>query len=158
MLSVQTFTQSDLNKVRALPKGFKLAFFIILVICIPLSFVFGLLGLLKKGYGYWPTTIGFLIFVSLIYLYFFLKDYVAYRKDLAKKLKLSGEINVISKSKKKNERIIYFDTNEIKRINVYSKSIFDKIQIEDTLKIEITKYSKCLLKLEKNGENLLNDH
>jgi hypothetical protein len=156
MISTNNFTQSDLKNVQNLPKTFKLTFFLFIVFCIPLSLIVGLVGLLRKGYGYWITSIVCLIFLGIICIFIFLKNYIEYKKDISNQIKLIGEVNVISKSTRKNETIINFNSSELKKIDVYSKKIFDKIHVGDTLTIEVSKFSKYLLKLEKDGQSLLN--
>lgn len=154
MLITEKFNANDYNSIKGIPKSFRILLFLYAAFLVPASFLFGLLGLSKKGNGYWPTTVMILAVFSIIILWVIAKEYLAYKKDLSKQEKLSGTLIVKRKSSKKGETIIYLDSKELKKLNVYFKVIFDKIDIDDKLKIEISKYSKCLFLLEKNGEQL----
>jgi hypothetical protein len=156
MITTERFTPSDLSKVQDLPKSFKLSILLFIVLCIPLSLIVGLIGLLRKGHGFGLTTIVCLITLGIICFFIFLKNYIAYKRDISNQIKLFGEVTVTSKSTRKNETIVNFNSTELKKIDVFSKQIFDKINVGDTLTIEISKFSKCLLKLEKEGQSLLN--
>ncbi len=85
-------------------------------------------------------------------LWTLLKVYIAYKKDLKKQIKIKGTITVTGKSTKKGDRNIYTDEKELRQFKVYS-DIFDEITIGDKLNIEISKYSKQILLLEKNDNS-----
>ena len=158
MLSTQPFSDSDLRKVQALPKSFKLSLYLFIILCVPLSLLVGLTGLLRKGYGFWLTTIIALLLQAGICIAIFLKNYTAYRKDISRQIKLVGEVVVTSKSEKRNETIIKLNNPELSQIDIHSKHVFDQISAGDTLTIEISKFSKYLLNLEKKGQSLYNGY
>jgi fatty acid desaturase len=100
MLSIQKFSAEDIEKIQEMPKARKV-YYLLFALCIPISFLAGLVGLLKKGYGYWPTTLGFLLFFFCVIIWLIAKEIFLYRKDLAKQEKLTGTTKVISKSQKR---------------------------------------------------------
>ena len=73
---------------------------------------------------------------------------------MSQQQKVTATIRVIKKSTKGN--IIWTDSPIIKEIALLSKKAFDKIEAGDELEVEQTVKSKFLLKLEKQGESLLN--
>lgn len=157
MLSTEKLNTSDLAIIEGIPKSFKVAAVIYSIFLVPLAFLLGLFGLLKKGYGYWPSTLAFLILFMLPLLLTLLKDYIAYKKDLKKQIKIKGTITVTRKSTKKGDRTIYTNEKELGKFQVYL-DIFDEITVGDKLNIEISKYSRQILLLEKNANSLINGH
>jgi hypothetical protein len=154
MLSIQAFTDEDFAKIQTVPKAVRI-YFLFFLFCIPLAFLLGTFGLLKKGFGYWPTTLGFLcVFLSLL-LWLTVKEVFFYFRDKAKKQKYAGTVKVVSKSGKKGESIVYLDDAKLKRLTLYQSNAFEQINEGDILKMEISRYSKYLFRLEKEGENLL---
>jgi hypothetical protein len=156
MLLEQDFSDSDLNAVKSIPKVSKLFALFFLFLCLPVAFIPGLLGYSKKGYFDWLATLILLIVFGCCYLYIVITGYIAHNKDVSRQIKLVGQLFVKAKSSKKNETILYFDSPQIKKLDVYSKQIFDKVEVGDILSIEISKFTKCLFRFEKNGQNLLN--
>ena len=77
MLKETPFSESDLVKIKVLPERFKVYSVIFILFTVPLSFVFGLAGLLRKGFGYWPTTIAFLSVFTVSLLIIIIKRYLA---------------------------------------------------------------------------------
>ncbi len=150
MLTVANFTQSDLQKINSIPKSFRLTAFLFLILCVPASFLFGLLGLTKKGFGYWPTTFTLLTIFAAVVIFGTIKDYLLYYKDKTKQKKYVGIITVTGKSAKKGDKIIFTDTPELKKLDLIMSEVFDKVSVGDKLTIEISKYSKTLLRLEKD--------
>lgn len=69
--------------------------------------------------------------------------------------KVTGLLTVKKKSNKESDYTIRTDLEQLKKINVFDKEIFDQISKGDELYIEFTKHSKFLLKLEKNGRDIL---
>lgn len=155
MLREIPFSESDFEKIKELPKSFKVYYIVLPIIIIPLSFLVGLLGLLKKGFGYWPTTIAFLSFCILYFLIVLTRDYINYRRDISKRIKLSGQIRVKRKKELKKEMIVYFESKQLKKIRITSKATFDTILENDIFSIEISKYSNHLFNLKKGDVSLL---
>jgi len=155
MIIIEKLNNDDLFLIRTFPKSLMTAFYMFLIFAVPFSFLVGLFGLTKKGIGYWNATL--LFFVVLIMLFFFnsLKEIINHIKDIKNKLKLVGIITVAGKANEKDNFIIQTDTKEIKEFNVFDKKCFDLIEIGDKLTIQISKYKKSLLLLEKNGVDLL---
>ena len=78
MLAVDNFTQSDLERINSIPKSFIVTLISFLILCVPASFLFGLLGLTKKGHGYWPTTLTLLAVFAAVTIFVTIKDYLHY--------------------------------------------------------------------------------
>lgn len=74
---------------------------LVLLFCTIISFVFGLLGLLKKGNGYWYATILLLILQIPIVAIKTIWDYYETNKDISNKTKMVGYMTVVTKSYKK---------------------------------------------------------
>ncbi len=156
MITVKNFTAEDFQLIDGSKKEWKIYFYIYFIVVIPLGFLFGLFGLLKKGHGYWSTTIAMLSSTLVIVVYLAIKDYVIYKKDIHFKLKYSGTIVVESKSIKTNEHCIYTDSSQIKKIHVSSADVFNQIAVGDELFIEMTKFGKRLLILKRDNLVLQN--
>ncbi|MEJ8818348.1 hypothetical protein [Lacibacter sp. H407] len=156
MLTVANFNQSDLQKIDSIQKSFRLTAVLFLILCVPASFLFGLFGLSKKGFGYWPTTFAFLIIIAIVATVKTIKDYLLYYKDKSNQKKYVGTITVTGKSTKKGDKIIFTDTPELKKLDLIMSEVFDKVAVGDKLTIEISKYSKTLLRLDKDQYDLLN--
>ncbi|MGB3005893.1 MAG: hypothetical protein WBC06_05275 [Chitinophagaceae bacterium] len=157
MLSIEKLNTSDLATIKGIPKTFKVTAAIYSIFLIPAAFLLGLFGLLKKGHGYWPTTVSFLVLFTLLLLWTLLKDYIAYKKDLRIQIKIKGTITVTGKSMKKGDKTIYTNEKDLRKFQVYL-DIFDEIQVGDKLNIEISKYSRQILLLEKNETSIINGH
>ena len=147
MLSIENFSELDQQKIKSIPKSFKVTFLFFLFLCVPASFLFGLLGLTKKGNGYWPTTLILLTVFAAVATFVILKDYLLYHKDRTRQKKYVGTITVIGKSTKKNEKTIFTDLPEIKKLELTSE-LFNKVSIGDKLTIEISMFSKTIFKFE----------
>lgn len=155
MLKEIPFSESDFEKIKDLTKSFKIYYIVLPIIIIPLSFLVGLFGLLKKGHGYWPTTIVFLSFCVLYLLIVLTRDYINYKKDISRRIKLSGQIRVKRKKELKEGMFVYFDSKKLKKIRVTSKIAFETIQENDIFSIEISKYSRHLFDLKKEDVSFL---
>jgi len=146
MLKLEKFTDEDLHQIKQLPKASRAVVLFVFAICFPLSFLFGLTGLFKKGYGYWTTTLAFLTLFSIVLLYSLLKDYLKYKRDLSRQVKYSGAIIVTGKSTKKDETLIFTDSNDLEKLSIYPIASFSEIKVGDLLFIEVAKYSKTILR------------
>ena len=156
MLTLENFNQEDQRKIKAIPRTFKVTGIFFLTLCVPASFLFGLLGLTKKGQGYWATTIFLLAVFTLITLVTLIKDYFLYHRDKTKQQKYKGVITIIGKSTRKGNKTIFTNAPELKKLNLYTRELFDRVNIGDKLTIEISKSSKTLFKLDKDEVDLLN--
>ena len=154
MLTKQLFNDYDIRLIEAIPKSFTKTVLLYLVVFVPVSFLFGLVGLLKKGHGYWLTTVSLLGFFTLVFLFVMLKEYIGYKKDLKGKMKLCGTFTVVKKSSVKYNNI-YTDASELKKLHLLDKALFEKITSGDELNIEIAIFTKKIFRLEKEGNNLL---
>ena len=157
MLTLENFNQEDQRKIKAIPKTFKVTGIFFLALCVPASFLFGLIGLTKKGHGYWTTTIILLAFFTLVTLFILIKDYFLYYRDKTKQQKYKGVIIIIGKSTKKGAKTIFTNAPELKKLNLYTNKLFERVSVGDKLKIEISKFSKTLFRLDKDQIDLLND-
>ena len=92
MLTLETFNQSDLQRINSIPRSFKVVVLFFLILCVPASFLFGLWGLTQKGHGYWPTTLTLLAVFASVAIFVTIKDYLLYRKDKTTQKKFIGTI------------------------------------------------------------------
>jgi len=155
MLSEIQFNDNDIYKIQSVPRDLKLALLVYSIFFIPAAFLFGLIGLAKKGHGYWPTAIGILAVFTAVLAFYLVKEYILYKKDLRHRIKLSGTITVIEKSPQKKDTIIYTNAKQVKKLNLYKKEMYDKIEVGYELTIEISKYSKNILQLKKGKSDLM---
>ena len=117
-----------------------------------ISLLSGILGI--KNFDFLETAgVTFTFFILFYSIYVAIK-YTSYRQDLSQQQKFIATIHVIKKSAKGN--IIWTDSSIIKKIEPLSKKTFDQIEVGDELEVEQTVKSKFLLKLEKQGNSLLN--
>lgn len=156
MLIVSEFNNEEVKAIESNLKGSKVYFFLYLILFAPLSLLLGLIGLSKKGFGYWPTTLVLLILFLVISIYLFIKENILCKKDLRDKLKYTGLIKVVKKSKNRNDCLIYTDAKEVKKVDVLSFDVFDQIEVGDNLHIEIAVSSKYVFKLYKGILPLVN--
>ena len=158
MLATKNFTKEDYNTIESNKKGTREYYMLFLKFFAPLSFFLGLIGLAKKGFGYWPTTLVILAICFLVTLYLVIKENMQYKKDLGAEMKFCGTITVLKKSWKKNDYCIYTDSKNLKKIDVYFPAIFDQIEEGDELYIEVAKFSKYIFRLDKGIVPLMNGH
>ena len=155
-LSSKKFNDSDLRDISKLPGKIALGGLLFFMVLIPLSFLFGFLGLLKNMPGYWHVAIILSSVFAIAILFHVIRSYFWYRKDLSKQIKLIGNVIVKTKSTKKGEYIIKVSSPEIEKLNLLFQKYFDKVEEGDLLYIEISKYSKHIFQLSKNKETLIN--
>ena len=154
MIIIKRLSDIDLEKVKIIPT-IKLHLWAFLLLGVPASFLFGLFGLANKGLGYWISTMALIMVLAAVTIFNIIKKYFHYYKDRRRLQKYAGEITIIAKSRKNGEKKIVTDSREIKWIELETKDLFDRIAIGDKLYIEISKYSKTLLRLEKNQIDML---
>lgn len=157
MITISPFNDVDNKEIARRANWYKIYLKTFSMLFIPLSFLVGLFGLKKNGFGYWPTTVCVLILFAIPFIYLIIKDNINYRGEKRSQLKYAGIITVVKKIKKRKDFIVYTDFNELKKIEILSLEAFNQIEVGDRLYIELTKFSKYILKLEKNSTSLLND-
>jgi hypothetical protein len=159
MLTLQRFTESDLERVRKNSKTTtKLCLLAYCFLGVPASFSFGFYRLRSRGEDFWVSTFFMLIVFAIALSFFVVREYFRYYKDKRRQEKYRGEITITAKSAEKGKATIFTDDKELNKIELDTQKLFDKIQVGDRLQIEVSKYSKTLFKLEKNRNNLLNGH
>lgn len=154
MLSQTFFNLSDTAKLEKNYKQFRLFTIIFLVISIPVDFLIAYLFSQRNRMVFWPIII---ICAGLLLWFFYaaiLKTLNSLKLDLSEQTKLVGQLQVISKTKKDKERLIGFDSSELKQISLGQGS-YDKINIGDTLSVEVAKNSKHIFKLSRAGELII---
>jgi hypothetical protein len=156
MLTTTNFNSDDFNIILFSKNDVKSYAIIFLKIFLPLSFLLGTIGLLKRANGYWPTTLFFLIVFLLVTIYLILKEHILFTKDLKEQLKYVGTICVLKKSLDKRNCKIYTDAKEMKKIHIQFLSVFDQIEVGDELYLEIAKSSGHIFKLNKGELHLIN--
>jgi hypothetical protein len=119
-----------------------------------ISLLLGIFGI--KDFGYLETAGLTFLFLLLTYAVYFSIRYTSYRKDLSQQKKIAVNVRVVKKSHKENDRVIWTDNAAIKRIAVLNKQALNLINVGDELYVEQTVNSKFLLRLEKQGKNLIN--
>jgi len=153
MLSIERFTEQDVNSIRNSIKDRKSVYPFLALLYLPLALLFGLLGLLPGNPGYLVVTIFFIASFTVTIL----KDWIMVRyrsgKDLKKRIKFSGLILVTEKDK--DNEVIYTNYKEVKKVKIQSEEAFKKIEYGDKIYIEISKHCKYIFRLEKDGEDLL---
>lgn len=151
MLHIKPFTGNDLSRIQALSKSRKL-YFIFGIICVPMTFLLGLTGLLPQGLGYWYITFLLLFLFLLASILASLRSAYLENKDLREQTKLCGVITVAGKAGTGN---VLTTSPELKKFSLSGRKAFEKIAYGDKLYIEISKHCKHIFRLEKEGENLL---
>jgi hypothetical protein len=155
MTSIQKLTTTDLLKLQGQAKVFSLQHFLFLIFTIVISLVSGLFGL--KSFGYWICVTGTFSFMMALYLIMFIKEFIAFRKDIKQRQKVCATLTVTNKSNKKNDFVFNSDLKQLRKVNLFNRKIYEQVAIGDQLYVEFTKQSKQLLRLEKDGHNLLED-
>ena len=155
MISTINLNSEELEIIKFGKKDTKAYLFFFLKIFAPLSFLLGLLGLLKKGNGYWPTTLFFLLVFLFTTIYLIIKEQIQFDRDIKEQLKYVGTVTVVKKSDD-NDCKIYTDFKELKKINIDFPSLFNQINVGDVLYLEVAKSSKFIFKLNKGGVSIIN--
>ena len=149
MITTINFNKEELSIIEFSKKDIKTYVAIFLKIFLPLSFLLGLFGFLKREIGYWPTTLFFLLVYLFVTVYLIIKEHIIFSRDIKERLKYVGTIRVRKKSRIQTDCKIYTDSKEIDKIDVHLVSIFNQIEIGDELYLEIAKSSKYIFKLSK---------
>jgi hypothetical protein len=155
MLAETFFNNNEAAKIENNNKKFKKIVSLIIIIGVPLEFFAGFLASKKYHTLFLPVTAVGLIILLLVYYFVFLKGLESIKKDISEQIKLVGELQVVSKSEKEKCRIIGLNSPQLESISI-SKDAFDKIDIGDILFIEISKYTKYIFRLSKDGETIIN--
>lgn len=155
MLKTAEFNNDELVVIQKNLKGFRIYFFIYLKLFVPASFFLGLLGLRIREIGYLPLTGIFLFFFFLIIIYVSIKENILIKKDFKNKLKYTGTIKVLKKSRNRNDCLIYTDSKEIEKIDVIFFDVFDQIEAGDELLIDISVNNKYIFRLDKGSIRLI---
>ena len=150
---LQKLTETDLEKLKSTKNVFKVMHLLFLSFAFLISLLSGMFGI--RIFGYLPTVGFTFLFLLLIYLIYFLTLYLKYRKDVYQQQKISATIQVIRKSPNK-DKVIWTDNPVFKRIEVLNQEALSLINVGDKLYVEQTLNSKMLLRLEKQGKDLLN--
>lgn len=150
---LQDLTKADIEKLKGMGNAFKLMHLLFLAFAVIISFLSGILGI-KSG-GYLPTAGFTFLLLLLLYLIYFSIKYIAYRKDLYQQRKATATVKVIKKSSKQSEKTVWTNQAAFKRIEVLNEEAFGLIHLGDELYVEQTVNSKFLLKLQKEGKDLL---
>ena len=155
MNSIHKLDTFDLIKLQEQTKVFRLQHFLFFIFAIIISLVSGLFGL--KSFGYWNSVGGTFFSFVVIYLIMFVKDLAAFRKDMKRQEKICRTLTVTNKSSKKGDFVFTSDLKQLRRVRLFDRKFFEQVAVGDKLYVEFAKQSKLLLKLEKEGHNLLED-
>jgi hypothetical protein len=152
---LQTLTDDDIKRFKASERDvFKLQAIIFLPLGILVSLLSGIFGF--RNWGYWITVLLTLTLLIISYLLYLLFQVLAYRKDIARQQKRVETVKVVAKTTKEGKRTLFTDNASIKRIDLFYKNAFDLIQEGDVLYVEETLRRRFLLRLERDGQSLLN--
>ena len=152
---LQALTDDDVKEFKASERNvFKLQALIFLPLAFILSLLSGIFGF--RGWGYWMTVLLTLTLLIGTYLLYLLFQVAAYRKDIDCGQKRVATLKVTGKTIKDGKRIVWTDNASIKQIHLFYKNTFDLIQEGDILYVEETLKRRYLLRLERDGQNLLN--
>jgi Ca2+/Na+ antiporter len=155
MLIEKNFSPSDTMKVETDHKKYRKYLFYLVIICVPMGFLIGYFVSLIKHIPFWTAIVIEFTILFLIFYFIFFRKLKSFKKELLEQIKLVGEVKVKSKSEKNGQYIICCDSTQMENILV-RQNLYDKTNIGDTFAIEISKYSKSILKLSKNGEVIVN--
>ena len=148
MLTTDTFTKSELEKIKQAKNNSYNYSGVFLKVCLPLSFVLGFFGLLFH-HSYWISVLFFAFGFFIAYIYLTYKPKYLLAKDLKEKIKYVGIVTVLEKSIKDDEWKLHLDSGEIKRLSIYTEKIFNQIEIGNQLYLEVAKNSRLIFKLKK---------
>jgi hypothetical protein len=149
----QSLTERDIEKLKSTTNVFKIMHVLFFAFAIIISLLSGLFGV--KDFGYLETAGMTFLLLLFIYSIYFAIRYISYRKDLSQQQKIAATVRVVKKSKE-TDKVIWTDNPAIKRIEVLNQEAFHLIEVGDELYVEQTVSSKFLLRLEKQGKNLMN--
>lgn len=151
---LQSLTEIDIEKLKSTKNVFKLMHLLFFAFAFIISMLSGLFGI--KDFGYLETAGMTFLFLILIYIVYFLIRYSAYLKDLLQQTKIAATVRVVKKARKETDKVVWTDNASIDRIEVLNLEAFRLIEVGDELYVEQTLNSKFLLRLEKQGKNLIN--
>ena len=155
MTSIQKLTATDFLKLKRQTKMFWLQHFLFLICATIISLVSGLFGL--KSFDYWICVGATFSFLIVLYLIMFTQEFIAFRKDIKQQQKVCTTLMVTNKSTKKNDFVFYSNLKKLRKVNLFNRKTYEQVAIGDQLYVEFTKQGKQLLRLEKDGHNLLED-
>ncbi len=155
MLTETFFTSEDAVKLHTSYKRYRLVSYLFLIIGVPFEVLVAFL--LSKGDSivFWAVAILGLAVLFFAFYSVFFKNLKSFKQDLNEQIKLIGELQVISKSDNKKEQIIGFNSIELDKISL-SEGAFSRVNVGDTLFIEVSKYARRFFKILKNGEPIDN--
>jgi len=156
MLTQSFFDSSNAARIEASYKRVKQIAFLVILVGVPVEFLIAFLGSQKSRMVFWPVLIFGLAILIWAFYAVFLKMLKSLKQDLSEQIKLVGELQVISKSEKDKQWLIGFESTDLDIINL-KQDAFEKINIGDTLSIEISKYAKHIFKLSRDGETIMNN-
>ena len=157
MLTQTFFDSSNTARIETSYKRFKQIALLVLLVGVPVQFLIAFLASQKSRVVFWPVIIfGFGMLIWAFYA-IFLKTLKLLKQGLSEQIKLVGELQVSSKSEKDKRLLIGFESTDLDKISL-TQGVFEKINIGDTLTIEISKYAKHIFKLSKDGEAIMNNN
>lgn len=156
MLAEKFFSHSDTSRIETNHRKYKKITFLSVFILAPAQILIAYLASKKVPELFWPISLFGLTIVGLSYFLVFKKGLESFKKEQSEQVKLAGELQVVTKSEKKDQRIIGFNSTEVDSI-IVPQNVYEKINIGDTLSIEISKYTKWTFKLSRDGQNLINN-
>ena len=156
MLVEKFFSPSETTRVETNHRRYKRVVTFSIIVLAPAQVLVAYLASKKVPGLFWPICLFGLTITGLSYFFVFKKGLDSFKKELSEQVKLVGELQVTTKSKKKDQCIIGFNSTEVDSILV-PQNVYEKIDIGDILSIEISKYSKFTFKLSRDGQNLINE-
>ena len=157
MLTQTFFNSSNTARIETSYKRYKQIAILVLLVGVPVQFLIAFLASQKSRVVFWAVIIFGLGMLIWAFSAIFLKTLKLLKQDLSEQIKLVGELQVSSKSEKDKQWLIGFESSDLDKINL-TQGAFEKINIGDTLTIEISKYAKHIFKLSKDGEAIMNSN
>jgi hypothetical protein len=151
---LQELTDDDIKRFKASERDvFKLQVIIFLPLAILIALLSGIFGF--KSWGYWTTVLLTLTLLSISFTGYLVFQIISHRKDITQKQKRVETVKIVSKKIKDGKRILMTDNVSIKHIDIFHRNAFDMIKEGDILNVEETLKRRYLLRLERDGQNLL---
>ncbi len=151
---VQALTDEDIKKFKVSERN---VFILQALIFLPLAFLVSLLSGIfgSRSLGYWITVLFTITLMIAAYGVYLLFQLMAFRKDIACRQKKVETLKVTGKLIKDGKRMVWTDNESIKQFQLFHNNAFDLIQVGDILYVEETLHRRYLLRLDRDGENLL---
>jgi hypothetical protein len=156
MLSEKLFSQNDNSRIETAYHKWRKVSYIIVVVMVIIDFGIAYLTSFRDAKLFWPVAIVSLLVGFWAFYTIFLKRIKAFKKDLQENMKLVGMVVVKAKREANKQKILDFESEELKPIAVDDK-VYQSVIVGDTLEIETSKHAQFIFKLSKENVLLMED-